>query len=188
MDCRARCAGRKVKSVVLLQQPADRSLWLWDSQWPATRPRPRGHRSFTRRDRWRAGTVPWGAPNSDHSSSWRAPSEGLSLVRDARPATPSSLALARARDSPVKDGCRNGRTAWRAIGSPTAKWSDPLDGGAVPQVLALATGAPNRICVTVRGEARVVQTNRKAKNQHDAELAPKVAERPGAPHALRARL
>jgi hypothetical protein len=44
----------------LLQHPADHPAWLSDSQWPARRLRPRGHRSFARRDRRRAGTLPLG--------------------------------------------------------------------------------------------------------------------------------
>ena len=58
-EFRDSCTGRKINSQSgeLLQHPADRSSWLSDSPWPATLPRPRGHRSFARRDRRRAGTL-----------------------------------------------------------------------------------------------------------------------------------
>jgi hypothetical protein len=50
-----RCGLQEQERVELLQHPADRSVWLSAFRWATMRPRPRGHRSFTRRALRRAG-------------------------------------------------------------------------------------------------------------------------------------
>src|ERR1700730_2447200 len=120
----------KRQQLELLQHRADRSEWLSDSQWPANAVRPLRHPSFTGQALARAGARLLGAAGRDLPTE-REQSGGLDEGGIRR--SPKEGCRLSAKPGQQRNDARVVAAAWRATGSPTATWSDPLDVGGVPR-------------------------------------------------------